>query len=385
MNPNLGWLYYKGYYRNGRRYIDLSKNGDVNAAHFLEKNKQFLQRSFDWSEVKPLPQKHYSHFIRLRSTYPGLMSGTGYAHGTKMEGEFKIGFYFDHSTGLPVLPGSSVKGVLNAAFEETEYLREACKEVLQKEFSPEQIKGLKKEIFEGKGPDQKMFSPYDRDIFFDAQLSTKNEQGQNYLGNDSITPHEHPLKDPIPLLFLKVLPNVLFDFVFILKPSRAKNGTGVPLLSADDKRDLFEKILLDFGVGAKTNVGYGQLSRPKALQPPNKPDTRTRSLEEFRKVLDDVLRQKVKRTGEGADTTEPSYYSGRLVPGRTRVEAECLGEDPSSQGFKRMKLFIGEPGKEPIALLKFPASIAEGRRATVEIGELNKDGTVKTVKIYQWK
>ena len=55
------------------------------------------------------------HSFELTTTYPGLVLGTGYSHETGTEGEFKLGFYFDWTTGLPVIPGSSVKGILRAA------------------------------------------------------------------------------------------------------------------------------------------------------------------------------------------------------------------------------------------------------------------------------
>jgi CRISPR-associated protein Cmr6 len=52
---------------------------------------------------------------------------------------------------------------------------------------------------------------------------------------------------------VKVLPEVQFEFAFQLKNSQV-----LPALTAANKLDLFQQILLDLGVGAKTNVGYGQ-------------------------------------------------------------------------------------------------------------------------------
>jgi CRISPR-associated protein Cmr6 len=71
------------------------------------------------------------------------------------------------------------------------------------------------------------------------------------LGLDYITPHKDgPLKNPTPLPFLKILPGVTVNFQFQLHDGY--------YLKAKGKLELFRKILLDFGVGAKTNVGYGQ-------------------------------------------------------------------------------------------------------------------------------
>jgi CRISPR-associated protein Cmr6 len=94
-------------------------------------------------------------------------------------------------------------------------------------------------------------SLYKRDIFHDAYLSKGNDVGL-FLGKDYITPHKDPLKNPIPIKFLKILPNVKITFQFELRDN---------LISAIDKKNLFERILKDFGVGAKTNVGYGQFQQ----------------------------------------------------------------------------------------------------------------------------
>ena len=45
--------------------------------------------------------------------------GVGYQHETGAMGEAKIGFYFDYTTGLPCLSGSSVKGIIRSAFLDT--------------------------------------------------------------------------------------------------------------------------------------------------------------------------------------------------------------------------------------------------------------------------
>ena len=59
-------------------------------------------------------------------------------------------------------------------------------------------------------------------------------------------------KNPVPLQFLKVLPEVTFCFQFDLKDS-VQFGN----IKAEVKLELFKQILLLLGTGAKTNVGYG--------------------------------------------------------------------------------------------------------------------------------
>lgn len=89
-------------------------------------------------------------------------------------------------------------------------------------------------------------------IYFDAFISESKNTDGRFLGNDYITPHKEALKEPVPIQFLKVLPDVVFQFQFLIPPQFAYKD-----LTCDNIKDLFKKILLDLGVGAKTNVGYG--------------------------------------------------------------------------------------------------------------------------------
>ena len=50
------------------------------------------------------------------------------------------------------------------------------------------------------------------------------------------------------------MPNVVFKFSFDLKDSKSLN------ITKKQKEELFKSIILDLGVGAKTNVGYGALT-----------------------------------------------------------------------------------------------------------------------------
>jgi CRISPR-associated protein Cmr6 len=82
-------------------------------------------------------------------------------------------------------------------------------------------------------------------------IGSRDNNGK-FLDSDFITPHKDEFKDPIPLQFLKVLPGVTFCFQFILRDGKLEKGK---------KLDLFKRILLDLGIGAKTNVGYGKFEK----------------------------------------------------------------------------------------------------------------------------
>ncbi len=281
--PNIGLLFYKHIYQESSILAKLKSEGtelSINiptsdkTSPFDSFYKEIYNRTFNATEQ--IENTAATQRFDLFTTYPGLLSGSGYQHDTKAKGDFKIGFFFDHSTGQPILPGSSVKGVLHSLFEmdnkmvnDTSYTGEQsvaaiqfiCESLIKKSAPPEKeawgkikegiteksLKTLADAIF---GTQEKEGT----DIFYDAviHIAKSESKDKKFLAPDYITPHENPLKNPIPLLFLKVLPNVAFQFRFRLKD----NGDW----TAQRKELFFKEILLTIGIGAKTNVGYGQFS-----------------------------------------------------------------------------------------------------------------------------
>jgi CRISPR-associated protein Cmr6 len=272
---NNGWLYYKDYY-NGRQ-DDSAKIIRIN---------NLLSRS----QILGITNNVFNQLFTEITTYPGLIIGTGYTHEYKASDDaFKIGFFFDHSSGIPIIPGSSVKGLLRSVFPqrvvvpEKETANQAEKERWIKEILKEQCKieeevdidELEREIFDGSrkvpdknNPEQIVIKPvpiYERDIFFDAvpiEITANNiGHEKRFLGSDYITPHKNkdgkaeldPFSNPTPLKFLKIMPKIKIEFRFKLEDSIV-----LPALNAENKRKLFQEIIKTIGVGAKTNVGYGQ-------------------------------------------------------------------------------------------------------------------------------
>jgi CRISPR-associated protein Cmr6 len=177
-----------------------------------------------------------THF-KATTIYPGLILGSGNAHELPdVKGQAILGFSFDYTSGLPVIAGSSVKGVIRSAFKHPEYIQELLE-------CDVDVEALETEIFDN------------GDVFFDAVVVAS--ANANILGDDYITPHGDALKNPIPLRFIKVLPNVSFRFDFELRSG---------LISKSKKAKLFQDILADLGLGAKTNVGYGKFDGFKKEQ-----------------------------------------------------------------------------------------------------------------------
>jgi len=175
--------------------------------------------------------------FELTTIYPGLLVGSGYNHPKLKESQenkddFQLGFFFDHTTGLPLISGSSIKGVLRSVFAHPEFIEDVYgKDVLNK----------LNYIF----TEQKV-------IFYDAFIVKSANEDKKIFGSDYITSHysDEPngeFKEPNPIKFLKILPEVTFRFQF-------------RFLEKDDEvyLELFKDIIKDFGLGAKTNTGYGK-------------------------------------------------------------------------------------------------------------------------------
>ena len=198
--------------------------------------------------------------------YPGLITGVGINHEAKVKGEFKLGIHLDYTTGLPVIYGSSVKGVLRDAFEsdvEISVLKDLVPKSLHKNLDDidvkltkvnKSLKDLMTEIF-GEDKDKDERSVYKRDVFFDAIVCGMQDGQKSMLAADAITPHTAgPLKEPNPIGFVRIASGTSIRFRFRLVDST---------LTIKEKLTLFKAILIAFGIGAKTNVGYGQLEEPQ--------------------------------------------------------------------------------------------------------------------------
>lgn len=245
MKNNIGKLFYKDYYTG----VDFSYvlNGDpstLSKDYIRDKNQRIKS-----SALVPIPYLICcKQLFQAEILYPGLVTGVGLVHDSKkLDGAFNLGMHFDYTTGMPIVYGSSVKGVLKSYFEDF------CQD---KGIPDEDIKDLQNEVFDGKRKDGSNISIYERDVFFDAVIVKVDKKGR-LLEDDSITPHtEGPLKNPIPIAMLKIASGCTIEFRFILHDSFLNKET----YNIEWKEKLFEDILCTVGIGAKTNVGYGQLS-----------------------------------------------------------------------------------------------------------------------------
>ena len=257
---NLHKLYYKDYFKkvDFRRNLDSKVKTKVlesNEKAILESNR-LLTKPVSKSDLPDDKLEGYADDkFELQVQYPGLVTGIGIRHEASVKGEFKLGMHFDYTTGLPVIYGSSVKGVLRAYFKD-KYEKEGV-----------DVDALIADIFDGKDysdrntelENRKSKPMYDRDVFFDAIIVEANKKGK-ILDSDALASHggdkhDDPFAEPNPIAFVKIASGVTLRFRFILRVT--KDGDKV-VMTGGDKLNIFQDILTTFGIGAKTNVGYGQ-------------------------------------------------------------------------------------------------------------------------------
>ena len=231
--------FYKIYF-NG---IDWTKenNDEDNKGSFERKNERITKSKLPTHEMH-LPFAYdlsVENCIELETTYPGLIVGSGINHGSGRVGEIKLGLHLDYTSGLPTIPGSSIKGTIRSVWplnfkheisllphndkEQKQYLSQKYEESAlyiqsklkainaTKEWNIQSIENLEKWIF-GSFSDESNLDSLSKIIFHDAipvntsRVKIDNKYANRYLGIDYITPHKSHFQDPIPISFLKVLP-----------------------------------------------------------------------------------------------------------------------------------------------------------------------------------
>lgn len=273
MGKNLHKYYYKDYFgEKPEEIIDPNDN----------QNRRRTNASLDWTNIKTskanprilqkrnasLTEMGLLHIIEkpvdtddifsLKVVYPGLVTGIGIDHEATIEGEFKLGVHFNWTWGMPVVYGSSVKGMLRSAFKDGYVDASLIAKAKVPAWVADEVnkKAIIDDIFEGKDKNGKNKPIYERDIFFDAVIVEADPKGR-ILCSDSITPHgNNPLKNPTPITFMKIAPGCKLEFRFKLHNSDFGEDKK---MTAIQKKALFEEILKTIGIGAKTSVGYGQL------------------------------------------------------------------------------------------------------------------------------
>ena len=276
---NYGWKYYRDYYHN----VNLK-----NKVHdFGSQNKSFENAIIN--EV--IFGECGTHCFSLKLLDPGMVPESGCLMGIGLQSELKKGFFFDYTSGMPLISGFLLKGTLRSVFpcyseENSENEQKAhflwnllchirgVNPIVFDKRSPEEplsdkqlkiIRQIELEVFEGQDIGResershtkkpKYLKLSDRDVFFDV-FPEKSSDNEIVLALDSCkSPDSEKL-----ITFLKVLPGTKWQFNFILNDGL--------YLTAIQKLEFFRQIIVAQGLGAKTDLGYGHFeNNPEDAKP----------------------------------------------------------------------------------------------------------------------
>ena len=235
--PNLSLKYYKwaDFYKNDFTGFQDDKKDAQTKYNFLKKCIALSGES-DYKQAFET-RKNLLEGIGITFTMitaSRLVFGMGYKHPTE------IGFMFDWTSGLPVIPGSSLKGAARYAAEIGNH--ECIKEI----FGADEGDAQAGEI-----------------VFFSAYPCLLDNKP--FLELDVMTPHyseyysdpaNNPPADwysPVPLHFLTVPAGT--KYCFCLARRKDLRDKESPLLKKAE--NILRCALSEFGVGAKTSVFYG--------------------------------------------------------------------------------------------------------------------------------
>lgn len=261
MSFNHGWYYYKEFYRHGK-----------DETHITQCASTLLKARFQACDT---PET--SHGFALTTDYPGLLIGTGDPHGLKgIKTDFSAGMYFDHTTGIPLIPGSSVKGKLRSWFgvpsknkqeryadKKSATIRRICENRFHKHDID--VRQLAMEIFEGIRTDGTRLGRYGQDrfedapiindasrLYYDTYITAHHDVSDKPENSADAAPVDDLYKEPNPVRILKIAPGVTFRFSFRLHDGEQ--------LTAVEKEMLFLELIDIGGMGAKTRTGFGYFS-----------------------------------------------------------------------------------------------------------------------------
>ncbi|OON86629.1 type III-B CRISPR module RAMP protein Cmr6 [Pyramidobacter sp. YE332] len=220
------------------------------------------------------------------------------------------GLSLEHTYGVPIIPASSLKGVLAA------YCAEALKNAAPGGEAAAAWLENSKVIFGSAAADGASAKGYVR--FHDAWITP--ESLENCLHDDVVTCHhsgyyskQEPavpsdFDDPVPVSFV----SVRGTFLVGCDCEEPDAGRKKDLLAGIEK--LFEHVLGERGVGAKRSSGYGRLNRQQSAQ------------EASRETLREMARKGGMRYIEG-DIVEAMCCGSRKVKGKIKPRYKLVDED----------------------------------------------------------
>ncbi len=236
--PNLSLRYYK----LADMYLSNFKETEKDRSAFFRAVQRFSIRQ-EYSQAFATRQKSLELIGTGFSltTAKRLLFGVGYSH------PLEIGFTFDWTTGLPIIPGSSLKGVARSFASDNKQQCDVDDALIDKIFGPKDSEHA------------------GQIIFLPAYPCLTDEQ--EFLDLDVMTPHYAPYYQdpqnnppadwysPVPLHFLTVPAGIKYCFRLADRLNLGWKETDSDLLKK--AKQLLSSALKEQGVGAKTSVDYG--------------------------------------------------------------------------------------------------------------------------------
>ncbi len=271
-NYNIGYVFYKAIYRK-------VKNQQLQEC--AEPNIFYIDKLLSDGIMGDQLAKHACPHIagaasfELEVLYPGVYAGMGYAHGVNGSSkDIKKGFSFDFTTGLPYIPGSSLKGMLRSHFMGDKAAMDTLalmkNELSDRKLLPfdggkstNELKHLR-QLEECLFGSENEGSSYEADgnqgcvIFFDVFPALNANAKNALMAADVITPHKRLTDNPIPIRTIKLCAGCKLRFEFWLPEKLYPYGDEFSV-QREDIAELFKLLLVEWGIGAKTHTGYGNL------------------------------------------------------------------------------------------------------------------------------
>ena len=223
------------------------------------------------------------------------------------------GLSLEHTYGVPIIPASSLKGVLAA------YCAEALKKPAPGGEAPAAWLKNNKVIFGSAAADGASAKGYVR--FHDAWITP--ESLENCLHDDVVTCHHRgyysqqepavpsDFDDPVPVSFV----SVGGTFLVVCDCEEPDASRKKAILAEIGK--LFERVLGERGVGAKRSSGYGRLNRQLSTQ---------EKQEAHREAQREIARKDGMKYIEG-DIVEAMCCGFRKVKGKAKPRYKLVDED----------------------------------------------------------
>ena len=234
-------------------------------------NQKLIDHSF--APTPPLPLTENSFFMQVQ--YPGMLTGMSLFNGPEGDDEAGVdkldgGITLDTVTGLPYLPGSTVKGILRTPFKENpEFIVALIQSLFQnvwpEPWSIDEVLELETKVFGNRNRERESIAEevvlQGCDAFLDA--FPVFAQPQKLLEAETFAVPKpdtkigwEQLKQANILSFLKIRPGVVLEFRFLGEDIELTSGRKITI---KQRRQMYIKILELMGAGAKTNSGYGNL------------------------------------------------------------------------------------------------------------------------------